>query len=47
MLEDNNKREALLKAARENTERFTSQVLADHMIHIYRSILMHRRLFKQ
>jgi glycosyltransferase involved in cell wall biosynthesis len=47
VLEDNNKREALLKAARENTERFTSQVLADHMIHIYRSILMHRRLFKQ
>ena len=47
VLEDSNKREALLKAARENTERFTSQVLADHMIHIYRSILMHRRLFKQ
>ena len=47
VLEDSDKREALLKAARENTERFTSQVLADHMIHIYRSILMHRRLFKQ
>lgn len=46
VLEDENKRAALLKAARENTERFTSKVLADHMIHIYRSVLTHRRLFQ-
>lgn len=47
VLEDENKIQAILKAARENSERFTSQVLADHMVHIYRSILMHRRLFKK
>ena len=47
VLEDENKIQEILAAARENTERFTSQVLADHMIHIYRSILMHRRLFKK
>ena len=46
VLEDENKKAALLKAARENTERFTSKVLADHMIHIYRSVLTHRRLFQ-
>ena len=47
VLEDENKKQAILDAARKNTERFTSQILADHMIHIYRSILMHRRLFKK
>jgi glycosyltransferase involved in cell wall biosynthesis len=47
VLEDENKKNAILAAARQNTERFTSQILADHMIHIYRSILMHRRLFKK
>ena len=45
VLEDENKKAALLKAARENTERFTDKVLADKMIHIYRSVLVHRRLF--
>jgi hypothetical protein len=37
----------LLEAARANTERFTAKVLADHMIHIYRSILTHRRLYQE
>jgi glycosyltransferase involved in cell wall biosynthesis len=46
VLEDENKKAALLKAAHENTERFTSKILADHMIHIYRSVLTHRRLFQ-
>ena len=46
VLEDENKKAALLQAARENSERFTSKVLADHMIHIYRSILVHRRLYQ-
>ena len=46
VLEDENKRQAILKAARENSERFTGKVLADHMIHIYRSVLMHRRLYE-
>ena len=47
VLEDENKKAALLKAARENSERFTGKILADHMIHIYRSVLMHRRLYQQ
>ncbi|MBR5673339.1 MAG: hypothetical protein IKW97_02980 [Muribaculaceae bacterium] len=47
VLEDENKKAALLEAARANTERFTAKVLADHMIHIYRSILTHRRLYQQ
>ena len=47
VLEDENKKAALLAAARANTERFTGKVLADHMIHIYRSILTHRRLYQQ
>ena len=47
VLEDENKKAALLRAARENTERFTGKILADHMIHIYRSVLMHRRLFQE
>ena len=46
VLEDENKKAAILKAARENSERFTGKILADHMIHIYRSVLMHRRLFQ-
>lgn len=45
VLEDENKKAALLKVARENTERFSGKVLADEMIHIYRSILTHRRLY--
>ena len=47
VLEDENKRRALLDAGRKNSERFTGKELADHMIHIYRSILMHRRLYQQ
>jgi glycosyltransferase involved in cell wall biosynthesis len=47
VLEDENKRKAMLQAARENTERFTGKELADHMIHIYRSVLMHRRLYQR
>lgn len=47
VLEDETKKEAMLKASRENTERFTGKILADHMIHIYRSVLMHRRLFQR
>lgn len=47
VLEDENKKADLLHAARENSERFTGKVLADHMIHIYRSILMHRRLYQE
>lgn len=47
ILEDENKRAALLKASRENSERFTSKILADHMIHIYRSVLTHRRLYQR
>ena len=45
VLEDENRKAAIMAAAHENTERFTSKVLADHMIHIYRSVLTHRRLF--
>ena len=47
VLEDENKKAALLKAAQDNSERFTGNVLADHMIHIYRSVLMHRRLYQE
>ncbi len=47
VLEDENKVAEILQAARVNSERFTGKVLADHMIHIYRSVLMHRRLFKE
>jgi len=45
VLENAALREDLLAKSRENTERFTSKELADHMIHIYRSILTHRRLY--
>ena len=47
VLEKENKKAAILKAARDNSERFSGQILADHMIHIYRSVLMHRRLYQQ
>ena len=47
VLEDENKKAMIMKAARDNTEKFSSKVLADHMIHIYRSVLMHRRLFQE
>ena len=47
ILEDENKKAALLKASRENSERFTGKILADEMIHIYRSVLMHRRLYQE
>ncbi len=47
VLEDENKKAALLQAAHDNSERFTGKVLADRMIHIYHSILMHRRLYQQ
>lgn len=46
ILDDENKRAAMLKAARDNTERFTGKIIADQMIHIYRSVLMHRRLYQ-
>ncbi len=45
VLEDENKRQEILRAGRENSEKFTGKVLADHMIHIYRSVLTHRRLY--
>lgn len=45
VLEDEARRDAILQAARDNTEKFTGKILADHMIHIYRSVLLHRRLF--
>jgi glycosyltransferase involved in cell wall biosynthesis len=45
VLEDDNMRAQILEAGRENSEKFTGKVLADHMIHIYRSVLMHRRLY--
>jgi len=47
VLENPNKKAAIYQAARDNSERFTGKVLADHMIHIYRSVLMHRRLFQE
>ena len=47
VLEDENKKAAMLKASRDNTERFTGKILADHMIHIYRSVLIHRRLYQE
>ena len=37
----------LMAKSRANTERFTGQILADNMIHIYRSVLTHRRLFQE
>ena len=47
VLDDDNKKAAIMEAARKNTERFTDKILADHMIHIYRSILTHRRLYTE
>ena len=46
VLENESLKDEMLAKSRENTERFTSKVLADHMIHIYRSILTHRRLYE-
>ena len=47
VLEDENKRLELLKNGQINSERFTGKAVADHMIHIYRSVLTHRRLFTE
>jgi len=47
VLEDKGRRAEMLRLSRENTERFTGKILADHMIHIYRSVLLHRRLFQE
>ncbi len=47
VLDDDNKKAAIMEAARNNTERFSDKILADHMIHIYRSILTHRRLYTE
>ena len=47
ILEDESKKEAMIQAGLENSKRFTGKVLADNMIHIYRSVLMHRRLWQQ
>ena len=47
ILDDEEKRNAMIQAGRDNSERFTGQILADHMIHIYRSILTHRRLYTE
>lgn len=45
VLEDENKMAEMLAKSHANTERFTDKLLADRMIHIYRSVLTHRRLF--
>lgn len=45
ILEDEEARTKLLAAARDNSERFTAKKMADHLIHIYRSVLTHRRLY--
>ena len=47
VLENETMKADLLAKSRANTERFTGQILADHMIHIYRSVLTHRRLFQE
>ena len=47
VLDDENKRNAMIQAGRANSERFTGKILADEMIHIYRSVLTHRRLFTE
>lgn len=45
VLEDENLMAEMLDKSRANTERFSEKQLADQMIHIYRSVLTHRRLF--
>ena len=45
VLEDENLMAVMLDKSRANTERFSEKQLADQMIHIYRSVLTHRRLF--
>ena len=47
VLDDEEKRNAMIQAGRDNSERFTGKKLADEMIHIYRSVLTHRRLFTE
>ena len=47
VLDDENKRNAMIQAGHANSERFTGKILADEMIHIYRSVLTHRRLFTE
>ena len=47
VLEDESRKAEMLRLSRENTERVTGKVLADHMVHIYRSVLLHRRLFQE
>ena len=47
VLEDENRRDAMIQAGFENSKKYTGKVLADHMIHIYRSVLMHRRLWQE
>ena len=47
VLEDENRRDAMIQAGYENSKKYTGKVLADHMIHIYRSVLMHRRLWQE
>ena len=37
----------MIQAGHANSERFTGKILADEMIHIYRSVLTHRRLFTE
>ncbi len=46
VLEDDSRHQAIIAAAKENSENYTGKVLADRMIHIYRSVLMHRRLYQ-
>ena len=47
VLENEELKADLMAKSRANTERFTGQILADNMIHIYRSVLTHRRLFQK
>ena len=47
ILENEELKADLMAKSRANTERFTGQILADNMIHIYRSVLTHRRLFQE
>lgn len=47
VLEDKEQLDAILRAAQENSDRFSGKILADRMIHVYRSVLMHRRLFQE
>jgi len=46
ILGNDSDREALLQLGRDNSDKFMPQVIGDQMMHIYRSVLMHRRLYK-